>query len=382
MTSDTPDQSDAPFVGVDLTAIWEASRDVLRGQVAVVEAAIVAGIEARLSLDEQHRAGREAHKLAGSLDTFGYAAGSRLARTLELALGSPEAVSPLQALDLSRSVMELQADMARPFEAPARPSGARARRAVLLVDRTADRPRRVVEAAAAQGLRASVATTLAEARERIDAGPPDVVVVDARVDAEAEVEGFLAELAGRQPAVATVALVGGAGFEERLHAVRAGARAVVELRAPPDAVVEAVTRILDREQARSTVLAVDDDPLFLEIIGELLRAEGLVVETLDDTERLSATLAEVDPDLLLLDNQMPGVDGISLCRAIRSDERWEGLPIVFLSGSQSPEIVRQMFAAGADDFVSKPVTPEDLVARVVSRIQRTRPTPSGPTSTP
>ncbi len=368
-----PDRSDAPWAGVDLPAIWAASQDVLRHQVAVVEAAVVAGIERRLTLEQQIAAGREAHKLAGSLGTFGFTAGSRLARTLELALASSEVIGPLDALELSRSVMELQADMARPVGPPApRESPGQAPQSVLVVDSSADRPRRVVEAAAAQGVRASVATSLSGARESIDTAPPGVVVLDADTGTVAEVDAFLAELAGRRPPVATVVLVGTAGLQERVQAARVGAHTVLELPAPPDRIVEAVTRLLARERATTTVLAVDDDPLFLDIVGEFLRAEGIDVQTLEETENIFDRLAEIEPDLLLLDNQMPGVDGLSLCRAIRSDERWARLPVVFLSGSQSPDVVRQMFAAGADDFVAKPVAPDDLVTRVVSRIERVR----------
>jgi DNA-binding response OmpR family regulator len=346
---------------------------VLRHQVAVVEAAVVAGIERRLTFEQQVAAGREAHKLAGSLGTFGFTAGSRLARTLELALASPEVIGALDALELSRAVMELQADMARPVDPPApRESPGQAPQSVLIVDGSADRPRRVVEAAAAQGVRASVATSLAGARESIEAAPPGVVVLDAGMGTEAEVDAFRAGLAGHPSTIATVLLVDTAGLDERVQAARGGARTVLELPAPPDRIVGAVTRLLGRQRASTTVLAVDDDPLFLDIIGEFLRAEGIDVQTLEATETLLDKLAEIQPDLLLLDNQMPGVDGLSLCRAIRSDERWARLPIVFLSGSRSPDVVREMFAAGADDFVAKPVAPNDLVTRVMSRIERVR----------
>ena len=363
-------------VKVDLAAIWLASRGILQEQVDVIERAVVAGIERRLDLEGQRDAGREAHKLAGSLGTFGFDEASRLARTLELALAATELIEPAQALELSRLVVDLQAELAHPVPAlhsrpPSGPMQAGSA-TLLVVDADRDAPRRVIETAARQGLRAISVTTIGAARDLLETAPPDVVVVDADVAAERAVAAFLAELADHEPAIVAVVLVGHAGLSERVQAARAGALVVLEKPAPPDAVVEAAVRLLAREQVAATVLAVDDDPIFLVLIRELLGAQGLSVECLKDAGKLWDALEAVEPDLLLLDNDMPGVDGISLCRAIRSDERWAQLPVVFLSGSDSPDVVQAMFSAGADDFVSKPVSPDALINRVANRIRRSR----------
>ncbi len=360
--------------GVDLTAIWNASLSILLDQVAVIERAVVAGIERRLTADAQEAAGREAHKLAGSLGTFGRHEGSRLARALELALASGEALEAGPALGLSRLVMELQAEVVRPLAPSSAPpaTATEGGTSLLVVDSTAERGRRVVEAAAGAGWHAAVAASLADARALVNQAPPDAVVLRVDTGDDPELAPFLAELGARRPSVASILVVGHAGADERARSAHMGAGAVLEEPAPPDAVVQAVARVLARDHGPSTVLAVDDDATFLVIVREVLGAEGFAVESLSDTADLWATLEAVEPDLLLLDNDMPGLDGLSLCRAIRSDNRWSRLPIVFLSGSGSPEAVRAMFAAGADDFVPKPLSVDDLVTRVVNRIQRTR----------
>jgi len=361
---------------VDLAAIWHASSGILHDQVSVIERAVVAAIERRLDLDGQRAAGREAHKLAGSLGTFGFHDGSRLARALELALAPSDLVNPTQALALSRLVIDLQVEMNRPLAAqtpmagpfPASPGAP----SVLVVDGKSDRARRVVEAAAGQGLGAALTSTLAAARQMVDANPPEVVVVDAAVRDAGDLADFLGEMAARRPSVATMVLVSHAGLDERVEAARMGAQAVLQKPVPPDAVVQAVSRLLARTRGTPTVLALDDDPTFLVLVSEVLGAHGLAVERLNNAEGLWTALETFEPDLLLLDNDMPGVDGISLCRALRGDERWARLPVIFLSGSGSPDMQREMFAAGADDVVSKPVSADDLVTRVVNRIQRSR----------
>jgi len=367
------------WAGVDVAAIWAVSHVILRDQVRVVERAVVAGIQGLLNTERRMAAGREAHKLAGSLGTFGFADGSRLARALELALAGDEPLDAAHALALSRVVLDLQSELDRPLPALPRsaaglaggPTGDGAP-TLLVVDGDADQARRVVEAAAGQRVRAVAAATIDAARALVAAAEPDVVVLDADIDGEHGVTAFLAELTSCRPVVASVLVVGHASMAERVGATRVGVRAVLERPVAPDAVVGAVRRLVARGHRAAAVLAVDDDPLFLVLISELLGAEGLEVETLDDTRALWATLQRVEPDLLLLDNDMPGVDGVSLCRAIRSDERWARLPVVFLSGTTSAEAVRAMFHAGADDFVSKPVSAEDLVARVTNRIERSR----------
>ncbi|MGH9279615.1 MAG: response regulator [Acidimicrobiales bacterium] len=377
MTTSQPD-SDPPVgsggTALDLAAIWHVSRGVLEEQVNVIERAVVAGIERRLTPDDQLAAGREAHKLAGSLGTFGFGEGSRLARELELTLTSTDVITSALALELSALVVGLRSGLNRPLAARSDPRPGRRGDAgsLLVTSRDADWNRRVVEAAVGQGFAAASAGDLDAAIEAISHEPPDVVVVDDAVGPDDDLAAFLAAVADHRPPMATVVVTGAAGLSARVATARLGVRTVIEQPAPPDAVVHAVTRLLGRVGGRATVLVVDDDPTFLMIVEELLRAEGLAVEPLGDARGLWGVLERVRPDLLLLDNEMPGVDGISLCRAIRSDERWTRLPIVFLSGSHAPDVVRRMFTAGADDFVSKPVSPGDLVARVASRIERSR----------
>jgi len=354
--------------------MWLFARGRFGQQLKVIEEAVVAGIQGRLDRGLQREAGREAHKLAGSLGTFGSHEGSRLARALELELTAVDLVDPAHAMDLSQLVLDLQLEINRPIAKPApRPlQGSGHPATVLVVDANVARAARVAEAAAGLALHAACTASVGDARQLISSGPPDVVVIYADAGSAEELEGFLAELAGREPVVISVLIVGHAGVSERVRGARAGAQIVLEAPVPPDTIAQAVSRLVKRARAISTVLLLDDDPTFRILIRELLRAQGLVVVPLEDSSGLWAALEAVEPDLLLLDNDMPGADGISLCRAIRSDERWARLPVVFLSGSRSPEVVREMFAAGADDFVPKPVSVDDLVNRVISRLERSR----------
>jgi len=94
------------------------------------------------------------------------------------------------------------------------------------------------------------------------------------------------------------------------------------------------------------------------------------VQTLDDPLRFWETLEEFCPDVVVLDIDMPRVNGIELCRVLRNDPRWGATPVVFLTARSGPETVQQVFSAGADDFVAKPIVGPELVTRITNRLER------------
>lgn len=114
------------------------------------------------------------------------------------------------------------------------------------------------------------------------------------------------------------------------------------------------------------ILAVDDDPSVEEILRITLSAAGYDVSTASDGESALAQFNEREPDLILLDLMLPGLDGIEVCRLIR--ER-SGVPIIMLTArSESEDVVRGL-EAGADDYVVKTPTREELLARIRARLR-------------
>jgi DNA-binding response OmpR family regulator len=118
------------------------------------------------------------------------------------------------------------------------------------------------------------------------------------------------------------------------------------------------------------IMAVDDDPQILAAMETLLQPWGLKLATLAEPLQFWTILAEFSPDLLILDLEMPHFSGIDLCQAIRNNPNWSSLPILFLTVHHEAEIVHQVFSAGADDFVSKPRVEQELVTRVINRLER------------
>jgi DNA-binding response OmpR family regulator len=117
-------------------------------------------------------------------------------------------------------------------------------------------------------------------------------------------------------------------------------------------------------------LVVEDDPDIVELIDHYLAAEGFEVQSVADGRRALERLRAESFGLLILDLQLPGLDGLSVCAELRRDERTSGLPIVMLTarGDEADRVVG--LEVGADDYVVKPFSPKELVARVRALLRR------------
>jgi class 3 adenylate cyclase len=124
--------------------------------------------------------------------------------------------------------------------------------------------------------------------------------------------------------------------------------------------------------APGRILVVDDTPTNVKLLEDLLRFHGYEVEAAFDGESALAALRSRPPDLLLLDVLMPGMDGHEVCRAVRADPSLAMMPVVMVTALEDREERVRGLDAGADDFLSKPLNPPELVARVRSllRIRR------------
>jgi CheY-like chemotaxis protein len=112
------------------------------------------------------------------------------------------------------------------------------------------------------------------------------------------------------------------------------------------------------------IMIVDDSPNILSLYGLFLESLGYqILKALDGPSALEM-LKESPPDLFILDVMMPEINGIELCRLIRALPQHEQTPILILSAFSDTKIIEQTFAAGANDYVVKPIVPSDLEAKI------------------
>jgi len=117
-------------------------------------------------------------------------------------------------------------------------------------------------------------------------------------------------------------------------------------------------------------LVVEDDPDIVELVDHYLKAEGFRVEAVGDGRHALERLRAGSHDLVILDLQLPGMDGLTLCAELRRDERTRALPVIMLT-ARADEADRVVgLEVGADDYVVKPFSPKELVARVRALMRR------------
>jgi DNA-binding response OmpR family regulator len=114
----------------------------------------------------------------------------------------------------------------------------------------------------------------------------------------------------------------------------------------------------------TSVLVVDDDPIILDVVEMVLRGRGLEVDTRSSGRDAVRAAHDQHPDCAVVDVSMPDMSGLDVCRALREDEFTSDIPIILLTGRGQWLDVASGFDAGADDYLVKPFTPQDLLTRV------------------
>lgn len=125
-------------------------------------------------------------------------------------------------------------------------------------------------------------------------------------------------------------------------------------------------------ERRATVLIVDDTPANLAFLSDALDAEGYEVLVAPSGQRALAQLEFVQPDIILLDAVMPGLDGFDTCRLLKSKRETEDIPVVFMTALAGTEDIVRGFGEGAVDYVTKPIRVEEVLARIATHIARSR----------
>jgi CheY-like chemotaxis protein len=120
----------------------------------------------------------------------------------------------------------------------------------------------------------------------------------------------------------------------------------------------------------ATILVVDDNPINLKLVSDLLAFEGYRVLKAEDGEQAAATVEVEPPDLILLDVDLPGIDGLTLTKRLKSDARTGNIIIVALTAFAMKADRQRAMAAGCDAYVTKPIDTRGLPSQVAELLRR------------
>jgi len=129
---------------------------------------------------------------------------------------------------------------------------------------------------------------------------------------------------------------------------------------------------IDRGAAVTVVLVADDDADIRDLVAFKLEQAGFEVIAVEDGQTALEQARGRQPTLAVLDVSMPGLSGIDVCRMLRSDPATAGMLIIMLTARVQEQDVEGGFSAGADDYVTKPFSPRELVSRIQSLLSRAR----------
>lgn len=383
--SSLPSSSPTTSTFTGISNIWEQVKGTVQHRVSLLEQAITLLHHNQLTDDVRQQAVQTAHKLIGSLGMFGVDRGSQLAQAMQPLLEQTQSSDRDQLQQLSQLITDLryelqqmpnQLDSALGFEPEDTESIATElvdiRPWLMIVSNDQTRPAAWAIEASHWGLRAQIVADPVAARTQITEQRPDAVILDFQgIDALDNHFMLLSELRAYTPPVPLLVVTEQTRLLDRVKIARLGGGWVLQEPVSAPQVLEVLNQQCQRKRpAEARVLVVDDDIQILIALQQLLIPWGLKVTVLDNPLLFLEYLETSTPDVLILDIEMPHVNGIELCEVVRNDPRWSSLPILFLTAHADQDTMHRVFAAGADDYVRKPIVGPELITRIFNRLER------------
>lgn len=127
----------------------------------------------------------------------------------------------------------------------------------------------------------------------------------------------------------------------------------------------------------ATILVVDDESAIREMLGFILTQEGYNYQAAADAEQAWQRISVSRPDIILLDWMLPGVSGVDLARRLKRESSTRSLPVIMLTARDDEEDKVRGLNVGADDYITKPFSPTELIARIKAVLRRSAPLVSG-----
>lgn len=376
----------------DLWEVWRECRQSYRDRLSIIEQAVIALQNKTLSAEQKQQAEQEAHTLIGSLGSFGLDEASQISRRIQRILKEQEPIGNVEIEQLNQLITALSLYLGEEGEKSKdihkiskSSSDTSLKTSLLIVDDDLPLAKLLANEALSWGFNAEIATDLETAQQCLENGSIKAILLDLNLSGSASGLEFLGAAHQQYPDVPVLVLTADETFEKRVQAARLGSRYFLQKPIPPAQVLAAVTQALQQmNRSMARLLIVDDDPAILNLLSSLLEPCGYQITLLSEPQQFWQTLEQTAPDLLILDIELcesatfqnlnektiiPSLNGIELCQVIRSDLRWNSLPVLFLSAHTDQETVQRSFAAGANDFLSKPVVSQELLTRVQTRLE-------------
>ena len=328
--------------------------------------------------EQQQTCQHLAHKLVGSMGMFGLLEASRWASNLEQLMKIPSLnVEQIrQAIQQTEFLQQAiaQAQVTPPPKLQPLPAQSKlpaASAQILIVDDDLLLVEHLRVEAIAWNLQVEIATDLNVARQMIAQNPPGIILLDLSFPGEETGMSLMHELEQQSPQIPVIIFTAKEDLRDRVTASRLGVSAFLKKPLPVYEILKTVTDVLSQKShspQNNRLLIVDDDPGFLKVLAIRLSIHQLQITTTATPREFWQVLASCNPNVLILDLEMPEFDGIALCQVVRADPKWQHLKVLLLSAHTEADVIAKAYAAGADDYISKTLPVNELIARILYRV--------------
>jgi diguanylate cyclase (GGDEF)-like protein len=343
-------------------------------------------LDADWTPERLHDFHREVHSLCGSSAIYGYDKLSAAARELEIYLKELDDLSKPRSAEIVATISPMLAkfrEMAslepkkEILELPVEEIIVPVKRdshtkLIYIVDADTKFVLQITQHLAEAGYSILEFKDLASLKETVVEGE-DVVamIVDVEQMDRADINRLVRIRKNQQFTMPLICVAQGSDLITRLKAVRSGASAFL----PKPVEMFQLTKLLGQDSeagadASYRILIIDDTASLAEYYSLILQQAGMITHLITNPLKVMEILSEFQPDLLLMDIYMPECSGLELAAVLRQDPLYTGLPIIFLSTEDDKLKQLAAMSLGGDDFLTKPVQPQHLVAAVRARAKR------------
>jgi PAS domain S-box-containing protein len=347
--------------------IWQKFQRRVDEQVSIIEKALI-------HPELQQQAYQEAHTLAGSLGTFGLSFGSELAKKIEKSLKPSKGLTAKEITKL-QNLLELlhqEIDAKNRETTPINTSDSRPLVLVIIKDETL--AAELETQANDFGLKLVITNDFNIAKTEIERQYPQVILIDPHINHKLDQsENLLTIIHKLYPPIPILIFSENIDYSKYLESRNHCKYTFLQKPISANQILANIQELIDSTAySEAKILVIDDDSQVLALLQTLLTPWGLQIIPLNDPRQFWSVWENKKPDMLILDIEMPYINGIELCQIIRNNHQNSELPILFLTVHNDAETINQVFSVGADDFVSKPIIGAELVTRIINRLERVK----------
>lgn len=339
--------------------LWEKHKDEVEERISHLDAVVEALQSQSLTLNIKQEGLSAAHKLAGALGCYSFLDGSHIAQTIERSL---KAAQDPQLQELKGLIQQLRQSI---DQSPGETLDHCQQ--LLVYSDDVD----LIQALQARDTSYHIELTLVQDPETlktcVQAHAPDLALLD--IADSTQSLSILNTVKQQSATLPIMMILHGGDWLDRIDYIQHGVNRIFQAPAIAEDILDAAQQLYGSTHARAKILIVDDDLPLLSLLESSLSSLGFNIITLGNTLNFWPTLKETEPDVVVLDVEMPEVNGLELCQLLRADPQWSHLPVIFLSSHQDSQTEDHAFVAGGDDFIPKSSPINRLALRIQNRVR-------------